>query len=68
MTTKKLAASLGYELERLPVDMQVADLSFAGAAYPILYGKEVKILANRYSGIFFFDLRVQTTPSEIYCR
>jgi hypothetical protein len=35
--------------------MHIADLSFAGAAYPVLYGKEVKILANRYTGIFFYD-------------
>ena len=51
--TKELAASLGYDLD--PVEMHVADLGFGGAAYPILYGKEVKILANRYSGIFFYD-------------
>ena len=40
--TKQLAASLGYDLDKLPVEMRVADLSFAGAAYPITYGKEVK--------------------------
>lgn len=53
--TKEVVNDWGYDLERLPVEMQVADLSFAGAAYPILYGKETKILANRYSGLFFFD-------------
>lgn len=53
--TKQLAGSLGYDLEKLSVQLQVADLSFAGAAYPILYGKDVKILANRYSGIYFYD-------------
>ena len=53
--TEQLARSLGYDLNKLPVQMLTADLSFAGAAYPILYGREVKILANRYSGIFFFD-------------
>jgi len=53
--TKQLAGNLGYDLDKLSVQMQVADLSFAGAAYPILYGKDVKILANRYSGIYFYD-------------
>jgi Zn-dependent M32 family carboxypeptidase len=64
--TKKLADNLGYDLERLPVQMQVADLSFAGAAYPILYGKEVKILANRYSGIFFFDRLLHATGHALH--
>ena len=53
--TKQLAGSLGYDLDKLSVQLQIADLSFAGAAYPILYGKDVKILASRYSGIYFYD-------------
>jgi oligoendopeptidase F len=64
--TKRLAGSLGYDLDKLPVQMQVADLSFAGAAYPILYGKEVKILANRYSGIFFFDRLFHATGHALH--
>jgi len=51
--TRQLAANLGYNLD--PVEMHVADLSFSGAAYPVLYGKEIKILANRYSGLYFYD-------------
>jgi hypothetical protein len=50
---KELTAHLGYNLD--PVEMHVADLSFGGAAYPVLYGREVKILANRYSGTYFYD-------------
>jgi Peptidase family M3 len=64
--TKKLAAGLGYDIERLPVEMQIVDLSFAGAAYPILYGKEVKILANRYSGILFFDRLLHATGHALH--
>ena len=37
---KELTAGLGYNLD--PVEMHVADLSFGGAAYPVLYGREVK--------------------------
>jgi oligoendopeptidase F len=63
---KQLAGSLGYDLDKLPVEMQLADLSFAGAAYPILYGKEVKILANRYTGIFFFDRLFHATGHALH--
>jgi len=63
---KQLLGSLGYNLDTLPVHMEVADLSFAGAAYPILYGKEVKILANRYSGIFFFDRLFHATGHALH--
>jgi hypothetical protein len=66
MQARQLAARLGYRLERLPVEMELADLSFAGAAYPILYGKDVKILANRYSGIFFFDRLFHATGHALH--
>jgi oligoendopeptidase F len=66
MQASQLAAGLGYRLETLPVEMQLADLSFAGAAYPILYGKDVRILANRYSGIFFFDRLFHATGHALH--
>ena len=52
---KRLAASLGCDFDRLPVQMKIADITFGGSTYPILYGKEVKILVNRYAGIRFTD-------------
>jgi len=64
--TRQLAATLGYDLDQLPVDMRTADLSFAGAAYPILYGKEVKILATRYSGIRFYDRLLHSTGHVVH--
>ncbi len=45
--TKQLAGTLGYDLDKLPIEMRTTDLSFSGAAYPIRYGKDVKVLANR---------------------
>ncbi len=63
---KQLTAQFGYYLEKLPVEMQLADLSFAGAAYPILYGRDVKILANRYSGIFFYDRLFHATGHALH--
>ena len=61
---KKLTADLGYNLD--PVEMHVADLSFAGAAYPVLYGREVKILANRYSGAYFYDRLLHATGHALH--
>lgn len=61
---KTITASLGYNLD--PMDMHVADLSFAGAAYPVLYGKEVKILANRYSGTYFYDRLLHATGHALH--
>jgi len=61
---KEFARDLGYNLD--PVEMHVADLSFAGAAYPVLYGKEVKILANRYTGLQFYDRLLHATGHALH--
>ena len=61
---KELTATFGYNL--VPVEMHVADLSFAGAAYPVLYGREVKLLANRYSGIYFYDRLLHATGHALH--
>ncbi len=61
---KELTADLGYNLD--PVEMHVADLSFGGAAYPVWYGREVKILANRYSGIYFYDRLLHATGHALH--
>jgi Zn-dependent M32 family carboxypeptidase len=52
---KQLAASLGYDFDRLPVEVKIADITFGGGTYPIRYGKEVKILVNKYTGLRFTD-------------
>jgi hypothetical protein len=62
--TRELAAGLGYNVD--PVEMHVADLGFGGAAYPILYGKEVKILANKYSGLYFYDRLLHATGHALH--
>jgi Zn-dependent M32 family carboxypeptidase len=61
---KAVTAKLGYNLD--PVETHVADLSFGGAAYPVLYGKEVKILANRYSGTYFYDRLLHATGHAVH--
>jgi hypothetical protein len=62
--TEQLTADLGYNLK--PVEMHIADLSFGGAAYPVLYGREVKILANRYSGTYFYDRLLHATGHALH--
>jgi hypothetical protein len=52
---KQVAASLGYDFDRLPVEVKIADITFGGGTYPIVYGKEVKILVNKYTGLRFTD-------------
>ncbi len=52
---KQVAASLGYDFDRLPVDVKIADITFGGGTYPIRYGKEVKMLVNKYTGLRFTD-------------
>ena len=64
--TIQLAANLGYDLEKLHVEMRAADLGFDGGAYPILYGKDVKILANRLSGIRFYDRLLHSTGHALH--
>jgi hypothetical protein len=61
---KTVASSLGYNLD--PVEMRVADLGFSGAAYPILYGKEVKVLANKYTGLYFYDRLFHATGHALH--
>lgn len=61
---KELAAGLGYNLDA--VEFHVGDIGFSGAAYPIVYGKEVKILANRYSGIYFYDRLLHATGHALH--
>jgi hypothetical protein len=61
---KQLTAGLGYDLD--PVEMHVADLSFGGAAYPVFYGREVKVLANRYTGTYFYDRLLHATGHALH--
>ncbi len=54
-TVKKVAAALGLDLERPGLDVVIADITFGGATYPIYYGKEARIVMNKYTGVRFAD-------------
>ncbi len=52
---KRVAATLGYDFDKLPVDTTITEITFGGGTYPIGYRKEVKILVNKYRGLRFVD-------------
>jgi oligoendopeptidase F len=52
---RQTAAALGLDLASLPLDVRIAEITFGGGTYPIRYGKEARILVNRYEGIRFTD-------------
>jgi len=53
--TRRLTAALGLDLDNLPVDFRIAEITFGGGTYPILYRREVRILVNKYKGLRFID-------------
>ena len=53
--TAKVASLLGFEFSRLPVDVKIADITFGGYTMPIWYGREIKLLVSKHSGILFAD-------------
>jgi oligoendopeptidase F len=53
--TQKVALQLGFDFTKLPVTVKITDITFGGGTYPILFGKEVKILVNKYEGLRFTD-------------
>src|SRR5262249_37867579 len=52
---KQVSLDLGYDFDKLPVDTTITEITFGGGTYPILYGKEIRILVNKYDGIRFTD-------------
>ncbi len=52
---KQVASTLGFDFDRMPVDSTITEITFGGGTYPILYGREVKILVNKYKGLRFVD-------------
>src|SRR4051812_17217282 len=53
--TQRIALGLGFDFKTLPVTVKITDITFGGGTYPILFGKEVKILVNKYEGLRFTD-------------
>jgi oligoendopeptidase F len=53
--TTKVASLLGFDFSRLPVAVKITDITFGGYTMPIWYGKEVKMLVSKHTGIRFAD-------------
>jgi hypothetical protein len=53
--TQRVALDLGFDFKKLPVTVKITDITFGGGTYPILFGKQVKILVNKYEGLRFTD-------------
>jgi oligoendopeptidase F len=53
--TTKVASLLGFDFSRLPVAVKITDITFGGYTMPIWYGKEIKMLVSKHTGIRFAD-------------
>jgi oligoendopeptidase F len=53
--TTKVAGLLGFDFSRLPVAVKITDITFGGYTMPIWYGKEIKMLVSKHTGIRFAD-------------
>src|SRR5215469_4472785 len=53
--TAKVASLLGFDFSHLPVDVKITDITFGGYTMPIWYGREIKMLVSKHTGIRFAD-------------
>jgi len=53
--TTKVASLLGFDFARLPVNVKITDITFGGYTMPIWYGKEIKMLVSKHTGVLFAD-------------
>src|SRR5215469_6358582 len=53
--TAKVASLLGFDFNRLPVNVKITDITFGGYTMPIWYGKEIKMLVSKHTGVRFAD-------------
>jgi oligoendopeptidase F len=53
--TSRVAGRLGFDFGRLPVDVKITDITFGGYTMPIWYGKEIKMLVSKHTGVLFAD-------------
>ena len=69
--TQRIASELGFDFKELPVTVKITDITFGGGTYPILFGKEVRILVNKYEGLRFTDTLLHESGHALhysFCR
>jgi oligoendopeptidase F len=53
--TARVAGLLGFDFTRLPVSVKITDITFGGYTMPVWYGKEIKMLVSKHTGVVFAD-------------
>ena len=53
--TTRVSSLLGFDFSRLPVQVKITDITFGGYTMPIWYGKEIKMLVSKHTGVLFAD-------------
>ena len=46
---------LGFDFSHLPVDLKITNITFGGYTMPVWYGKQVKMLVSKNTGVLFAD-------------
>jgi oligoendopeptidase F len=64
--TTKVAGLLGFDFSRLPVDVKITDITFGGYTMPIWYGKEIKLLVSKHTGIRFADTMLHESGHALH--
>jgi oligoendopeptidase F len=64
--TTKVAGLLGFDFNRLPVEVKITDITFGGYTMPIWYGKEIKMLVSRHTGIRFADTMLHESGHALH--
>jgi oligoendopeptidase F len=64
--TTEVAGVLGFDFSRLPVEVKITDITFGGYTMPIWYGKEIKMLVSRHTGVRFADTMLHESGHALH--
>jgi oligoendopeptidase F len=64
--TTKVAGLMGFDFDRLPVEVKITDITFGGYTMPIWYGKEIKMLVSKHTGIRFADTMLHESGHALH--
>jgi oligoendopeptidase F len=64
--TTKVAGLMGFDFNRLPVEVKITDITFGGYTMPIWYGKEIKMLVSRHTGLRFADTMLHESGHALH--
>jgi len=64
--TTEVAGLMGFDFSRLPVEVKITDITFGGYTMPIWYGKEIKMLVSKHTGIRFADTMLHESGHALH--